>query len=228
MAEPSFADIPDPAGGLAPAAPASPVTAPSEPSLTRGQRGLRRSVVLLLSAAWVSAIVWRLGLRDDVSAMEVILPLALWIAVGAAGLWAAARRRGPGLPPPAPVALAVSIAVPALFAAVAFAWSTPEGLSAEVAEEAMRWATIRACLLVTLLLAAGPVALACFLLRRSFLSAPAWRGAAVGAVCGIAGAAGVHTHCPVGMSGHVLVAHGIPILVAALVGAVLGALRGRV
>jgi hypothetical protein len=73
-----------------------------------------------------------------------------------------------------------------------------------------------------------PLALAALSLRRSFLSAPAWRGAAVGAACGLVGAFGIHAHCHYTAAAHVLGAHGLPVLACALLGAAAGALGGRV
>jgi hypothetical protein len=74
---------------------------------------------------------------------------------------------------------------------------------------------------------AGPIAVAALLLRRSFLSAPVWRGAAVGAVCGLTASVLIHAHCAAPGASHVLVAHGFPAVCGALVGALLGALGGR-
>ena len=57
--------------------------------------------------------------------------------------------------------------------------------------------------------------------------APALRGAAVGAACGVGGVIGIHLHCAVDAPSHLLVAHGAIIVAGALAGAVLGAVRGR-
>jgi hypothetical protein len=49
----------------------------------------------------------------------------------------------------------------------------------------------------------------------------------IGAIAGLAGAVGVHAHCPLAAMAHVLVAHGLPIVLGAAVGAVAAALGGR-
>ncbi len=220
--DPAFADIPDPAAGIAAAPPPPPTL--TERSPTRAERQRRRALVIAMSVAWVAGIAWLFGLRPDLARPATLVPLLLWLLAGAGALAAVLRPRHAGMPAPAPVAFAVSVGLPALFAAVALAWS---GSGGGADDATVCWTSIRGCMAATALLAAGPVALAAFLLRRTFLSAPAVRGAAVGAVCGLAGAAGIHAHCPVAASSHVLLAHGLPVLGAALLGAALGVLRGR-
>jgi hypothetical protein len=77
-------------------------------------------------------------------------------------------------------------------------------------------------------MALGPLVAAALLLRRSFLAAAGWRGAAVGALAGLAGTLGVHAHCPCATVGHLLAAHGPSIAVGAVLGGVFGLARGRV
>ena len=69
---------------------------------------------------------------------------------------------------------------------------------------------------------------AAVVLRHAFLNAPVLRGALVGAACGLVGAISIHSHCPVVSASHVLVAHGLPIVVFGALGAIFGAFRGRV
>ena len=91
----------------------------------------------------------------------------------------------------------------------------------------LTWATAGACFSVTHLLAVGPLVVAGVALQRSFLTNAAWRGALVGAICGLGAAIGIHAHCPVETVSHILVAHGLAIVSGGGLGALLGALRGR-
>jgi hypothetical protein len=76
-------------------------------------------------------------------------------------------------------------------------------------------------------IAAGPLAAAAFFLRGAFLSAPGWRGAAVGALAGLAGSIGIHAHCPCQGITHLLFAHGTVIVAGAAAGGALGRIGGR-
>jgi hypothetical protein len=214
-----FADIPDPAAGVAARPdPAPAIAAPTEPSPTRTERRRRIGAGIALSLASVLFVVMRFGIRHDMSARDVAIPFVLWLIVAGFALALTFRRRERGLPPSAGAVRIVGVAVPALFAAIAFGWSEPHD----------SWGSFGECAQAAALLSAFPMAFAALLLRRSFLTAPASRGAAVGAVCGLIGAAGIHTHCTFAGTGHMIFGHGLPILGATLVGAALGALRGRV
>jgi hypothetical protein len=78
------------------------------------------------------------------------------------------------------------------------------------------------CFAWTALFSAGPLVLAAWAFRRSFVAAPAWRSAALGMACGAFGAATMSLVCSVGSAAHVLVGHGGMMLVAAVCGALLG------
>jgi hypothetical protein len=214
-----FADIPDPAAGVAAQPdPAPEIAAPAEPSPTRTQRRRRIGAAIALALASILLIVMRVGVRRDMTARDVAIPFVLWLTVAAFAVMVAFRRRERGIAPSVGAVRIVGVAVPALFAAIAFAWSEPH----------QSWGTVGECVRFAAMLSAIPMTFAALLLRRSFLTAPASRGAAVGAVCGLLGAAAVHTHCDFAGTGHMVFGHGLPILGAALVGAALGALRGRV
>jgi hypothetical protein len=71
------------------------------------------------------------------------------------------------------------------------------------------------------------MALAMMALRRSFVAGAAWRGALVGAACGFVAAFVLTLHCASPFGGHVVLAHGVPIGVAAAVGAFFGIRVGR-
>ncbi len=110
--------------------------------------------------------------------------------------------------------------VPAAYVIVAAIVAAP-------AEGPLTWASIRGCLCLSTAMALGPLVAGALLLRGALLSAPGWRGAAVGGLLGLAGSIGVHAHCSVRGLGHVLAAHGAAIAVAAAAGGALGRLGGR-
>src|SRR5262249_62088392 len=83
------------------------------------------------------------------------------------------------------------------------------------------------CLRTPSLMGLGPLVLAASVLRWSFPSAPALRGAAVGVIAGLGGAIGISALCPVQARMHLLISHGLPILALALAGAALRAIGGR-
>ncbi len=72
------------------------------------------------------------------------------------------------------------------------------------------------------LMVAGPLLLAVYSMRHSFVAAATWRTAALGLACGLVGAAATRLHCPVDAALHVVVAHGAPVGMAMLLGVLLG------
>lgn len=215
-----FDQIPDPAAAaLGRAAPeASP---PAAPSLTRADRKRRSILVAALAVGWVMLVTLRLGIRADIQAIDVAVPIVLWVVLAVLGVIAALRPRDRGLPPAAPVVQIVALVVPLLFLGSALI-ASHDAHSVEVT-----WRNSGSCVAWASITAVGPFLLAGLLLQRSFLSAPVWRGAAVGAVCGLCAAAGIHAHCSVAASAHVILAHGFPVVSGGLLGALFGALRGR-
>jgi hypothetical protein len=213
-------EIPDPAAHLV-AKPAPEAAPPDERSLTRTQRRVRSLLVLAAAVGWVLFFVADLGVRPDVFSPWVIVPLVLWIIAAAGALVLALRPRERGLPAGVRAIQIIVAAIPLLFGVTAMLWSagTPESFT-------LRGAGV--CLPYSSLIASGPLVFACLAFRRSFTSAAAWRGAAVGAVCGLAGSIGIHSHCPTGGTLHALIGHGVPIVAGAILGGILGAIRGRI
>jgi hypothetical protein len=211
-------DIPDPAAYLA-ARPAPPPVVPSEPAPTRPVRERLGRVALAVAFAWIVLVTWFFGFRSDLHTVEVAAPLALWTLLAGVGLALVLRPRARGLPAGVRALQAVVVVVPLAFLVAAAATAGSEPVPA---------AMHATCLAVTGGLALAPLALAALVLRRSFLSAPAWRGAAIGVLCGLGATIGIHAHCAVADLFHVLLAHGLSLGAGALLGAVAGALQGRV
>jgi hypothetical protein len=215
-----FGSIPDPAGGLG-ARPTPSPALPADPSPTRAERRRRSLVAAGFALAWLVFLVWRLGLRGNIADAGLLASLGLWTLVGGGGLALALRPNARGLPPSLRVVQVILLALAALYVAGVLV------RDAAAPHVPIHWSNVLGCLSCAHLLAAGPLLVAALLFRRSFLSFPAWRGAVVGAACGFGGAIGIHAHCSVETASHVLVAHGLVIVIAALLGAVLGARQGR-
>lgn len=217
----AIADIPDPAAAVAARVAPSPPAPPDAASPTRIERRNRIRFAAALAVAWIVAVIVRFGVRDDLVAPGVLGLLVIWSALAAVGLALTLLPRGRGLPPGIRAVQIALAAIPAIWIATAIA------RTASAPEAPLTLRTAGACMTIANVMALGPLVVAGLLIRGSFTSAPALRGAAVGAAAGLLGAIGIHAHCPIEAASHVVVAHGAPLVAGALVGAVLGALRGR-
>jgi hypothetical protein len=216
-----FAEIPDPAALVA-RAPAPPAPAPpSDPSPTRDARRRLTRAALVLALAWLSVALAIFGARADLAAPGVMAPLVAWTIAGGLGLFLVMRPGARGLPVDVRVVEHALWIVPAVYlVGVAL-------VAAPVEAVPLSWASVRSCLGLANLMALGPLLGAAMFLRRSFTSAPALRGGAVGALAGLWGTIGVHAHCPCQAMSHLVVAHGLSIVIGAALGAALGRLLGR-
>lgn len=212
--------IPDPAARAA-QAPAPPATVPAERSPTRDERRARARLVIAGAGAWLVVALIAIGVRHDIGSPLVLLPLAAWAITIVAGLAILLRPGQRGLPPAIRAVQHALWIVPAIYVAVVMVVGEHTG------GPPFGWETVRGCLGLANLAALGPLAAAVILMRGSFLSGAGWRGAAVGALAGLAGSLGAHAHCPVGSLDHLLAAHGPPIVIAAGLGALFGRMRGR-
>lgn len=224
LSDPTLAklkEIPDPAA-LVGERPAPKPSLPAETSPTRQARRLRAMVAVAVALAWTTIILFYLGVRPDFSALDVLFPLLVWKSSALVALLLVFRRGDRGLPPGVRVVQCIAVALPLLFLGIAAIVSA----GAEHPTP-FTWSTLSPCMVWSSIAVAGPLLVAALLLRRSFLSAPVWRGAAVGAVCGLTASVLIHAHCPAPGLSHVLMAHGFPVVTGALLGALLGALGGR-
>jgi len=212
-------EIPDPAVHLA-SAPIPPPLPPAEPSPTRLDRRRRAWAATAFTVAWLLVTVGLIGLRPDLASLVAMAPIAGWSLGGAVVLGVVLRPQARGLPAGVRAVQHAVWVVPAAYALGA-------GLIAAPSHVPLAWATVRTCIGVSTVIALGPLAAAALFLRGSFLSAPGWRGAAIGGLAGLAGSIGVHAHCPLHDIGHLLTAHGAAIGLAAVAGALLGRLGGR-
>jgi hypothetical protein len=217
-----LASIPDPAGDTASRTMPAPVVPPL-PSLTRAERRRRAILYAVLSLSWIGGVVWYSEPRDDMGNAGAIAPIAIWTLASAGALALALFPRRRGLPPGIRALQLVLAGIPVLFVVSVLIVSA--GVPA--APFSLRWRGGGACMTISSLMGIGPLLFASLALQGSFLSAPIVRGAAVGILCGLFGAIGMHAVCPCAVRSHLLLGHGTPILLLALVGGALGALRGR-
>lgn len=210
--------IPDPIAARAPSK-APEAKAPSERSLTRDERRRRYATLAGLAVVYLVLLLARAGLRPDLATGSILLQLFVWSVVVVAGLSAVVRPGSRGLPSSVRFVQIALFTVAATFTVISILGSQMD--------IPIDWTVTRGCLLLASTMSLGPLILAGFALRNTFLSAATWRGAAVGAACGLGGSIGVHAHCPIQSTPHILLAHGFPILLGAAVGAAMGASKGR-
>jgi hypothetical protein len=221
-----FGGIPDPLAGAETPAPA--LRLPDlEPSPDRSVVKQRRLAALVGSLCWLAAHLAVFGVRKDLdqlpvayAAAQVLLPfafavLSLFIALGSG-------RLGLGLK----VSLISALAFlgPASFVLVAIGAPVPVGEGPEGLASLVR---IFVCFDLTVAWAAVPLLLAALTLRGAFASSARWRSALVGAGAGLFAGATMNLHCPNVAPVHMLLGHGMPVIIATLAGALLLALRAR-
>lgn len=216
-----FDDIPDPV--RAAAAAGSPPPAPAEPSATRGQRRAWATLGGAVAVAWIVLAIWALGPRADLGSIGVLSELGLWV-LAALIAFVIALHPGPrGLSLGVRALLVGLLLVPIVFVAVSLAWSSG------APDIPFAWSTLAGCLAASTAMAGVPLLVAFLLFRRSFVTAAALRLSLFGGLAGFLGTLGCHAHCPTAHAlSHVVVGHGASILVGAALGAVFGAMRGRV
>jgi hypothetical protein len=220
-----MADVPDPAANIA-ALPLPPRPTPLwRRAPTRSQLAAKRVIALVATLAYEVGWIAIMNKRDDLYtmprgtlALELAIPLVTVIlAVDAA---ASAGDRGLGLPKAR--LTASTLIAPAVFVLATIAFGP------SVVDPDPFWPHSLRCLFWTALYSAGPLALATWAFRRSFLVVPAWRTAALAMGCGASGAVTITVVCSVGSAAHVLVGHGAVMLIAGLAGAAFGRRVGQI
>jgi hypothetical protein len=233
---PSFDQIPDPIpedqrpraanSGKGPVVPASEVR-PSQPaprrldgvSPNRAQTRRRRWIALALSGAWLGTHLAVYGVRQDLMALPaayVAVQVGLPFVFAVASLSVALSPGRLGLGMSLGAIATVGLLGPVSFWLSALGMPKPAGLPGN---SGLLSALV--CFDITLLWAALPLVAAAFSLRRMFASGAAWRSALVGAAAGLFSGAVMNLHCPNVDPLHMVLGHGVPILIGGLVGAFL-------
>jgi hypothetical protein len=211
-------DVPDPLAGLG-AWPARPREGVLAASPTRSRVAMIRATApggaLLYELAWVMLM----NRRDDLHTLAsrtLFLELAIPIVAALLALAAAAAPDSRGMGQPKG-----RMALLAILAPVVFVAATVVGAPADVDSDPFLL-HIGRCFVWTAIYSAGPLLLAAWAFRWSFVAAPAWRSAALGMACAAIGAATMSLVCGTGSPAHVLLGHGGMMLVAGAGGALLG------
>lgn len=214
-------DIPDPLalarGGALPSMPTPTGTSP-----TRGAMRARRSMALAAAVAWPATVLLVWGLRPELAehssfvASQVVVFGALLFFSGFMAI--SSGRRGLGRP--ISRARLAALGAPVAFVLVGLAW-VPAGSPGSFGDIGPG-AALMPCALLGLLVVLPIVFVALWSMQRAFPSASAWRGAALGAAVGLLGSLALTLHCSSPFGGHVALAHGLPIVIAGLVGGLVG------
>lgn len=220
-----FSEIPEPAGdggGSLPRLRAPAIVAAPERTTVRKQR----LAALVASVAWVGIHLAVYGIRNDFDRVsplylvaQVLLPFVLAMASLSVAL--AGGRLGLGMK----IGLISTLALlgPTTFCLIAFGspapYVVPDGAGSLIG--------ILVCLDITVAWAALPLLLAVLALRGAFAAGSRHRSALVGAAAGLFAGATMNLHCPNVSSLHVLLGHGLPVVLAAAAGALFLAFRTR-
>jgi hypothetical protein len=186
----------------------------------------RRLVALVGSLAWASAALALFGLREGLeeNAGFVAGQTSVWLALFVLSVALAVAKGPRGLGGSVGWARALAIGVPVAFFVAGLFW-----LPASTAPFAATGdlSNLVGCFTVGIGVAAPLIALFAWSVRRSFPSAAGWRGALLGAASGLGAALVLTLHCASALGGHVALAHGLPLLLAALTGSWLGSRVAR-
>jgi hypothetical protein len=189
-------------------------------SRVRALRTIALALALAYDAAW---LVFHERRPDLTSAAPSALALGIAIPLTAAafGLLAALRPGPRGLGAPVARIAALALGGPVLFALATLLVAPLEG------GDPLFWRHAATCMAVTGLLALGPLALGLWAFRNSFAASAGWRTAAIGVAAGGLSAATMSLACPYTAATHLIVGHGLVMIVAALLGALLAPVLAR-
>ena len=220
----AWSDIPDPL--LLPPPPSSaPAKTPRSPSPTRRQVHLQRLAILGAAVLWPAAVLlyygggWRGHGIDFVAAQ-----FAIWTAFLLSAAWVALSAGARGVGRPVPWLRIAAVGAPLAFMILALVWLPPNGKAVGALGPP---AMLEGCFQIGVTVAMPMVLLSVWAMRRSFPSGAAWRGAALGAACGFGGVVVLVLLCGSPYGGHIALAHGMPLVLATLLGAWGGGRIGR-
>ena len=193
----------------------------TEVAPTRGAVIRRRRLALGATAAWALLYLVTLGIRPELSSLALwyagallALPIALcWLTLAVA-----ARMGDDSLGLRVQVAAPVALLVPAGFLALALVLPMPHDTQVVSA----LWPGALRCFELTLVGAAPPLLFAAIAFRRSFPASARYRGALLGAACGLLASSVMNLHCPVLDPMHLVIGHVVPVVLVILLCALTG------
>jgi hypothetical protein len=224
--DPEFAEllgeIPDP---VAKAGSAAPLRLPSLPeAATRSVVQSRRVAALVGGLSWLGMHLAVYGIRTDLSglpftylAAQIVLPVLL--AVGSLVIALGSGKLGLGVK----IGLVSTLAIlgPTSFCVIALGAPVPY-----VADPGTFVDTVL-CFDITVAWVAVPLLCAAITLRGAFAAGARWRSALVGAGIGLFAGATMNLHCPNVSPAHMLLGHGLAVVIAAALGGLALALRAK-
>ena len=224
--DPEFAqllgEIPDP---TVPASAPAQFRLPSLPgAATREVVQSRRLAALLGGLSWLGVHLAVYGIRTDLRglpftyvAAQIVLPAVL--ATGSLVVALGSGKLGLGLK----IGLVSMLAVlgPASFCVIAVGAPVPY-----VGDPGTLVDTVL-CFDITIAWVAVPLLCAALTLRGAFAAGARWRSALVGAGIGLFAGATMNLHCPNVAPAHMLLGHGLAVVVAATLGALALVLRAK-
>lgn len=215
-------EIPDPsppAGHTAPLRLPSLSDAPPRQVVKR-----RRALALLGGVSWIGAHLAVYGIRTDLSALpfpyvaaQIVLPALL----ATASLVVALGSGKLGLGLKIGVVSTLAILGPASFCFIALGAPPPRASDPSTLIDTFL------CFDITIAGVAVPLLCAAITLRGAFAAGARWRSALVGAGIGLFAGATMNLHCPNVAPAHMLLGHGLAVVVAAALGALALVLRAR-
>lgn len=143
---------------------------------------------------------------------------ASWTAIAALSLWGALGRGRASSWRSRALLLAFAIGTPLLLFAIMLGLASTDPAMSRIHPE--KWG--RMCLPLTLAAAAFPLLALLYARRESDPVHPAFTGAALGSACGAASGIMVELWCPVSTTRHIALGHILPIVLLAVMGALLG------
>jgi Negative regulator of sigma F len=215
-------DIPDPVAAEASGSEASERlrrTLPTAPTRSTAQR--RRTAALGVSLAWLVCHLVAFGVRQDMSQLPagyIAAQVGLPILFGASCLVVALAPGRLGLGIGVGIVGTMAVLGPLSFWLLAVGMPVPH---APGSSPFGFWLGSLLCLDITLSWAAAPLLLLALSSRRAFPAHAAGRSALLGAALGLLSGGAINLHCSNVEPWHMAAGHGVPVLIAALLGAFL-------
>ena len=217
-----LAEIPDPAGSAPSRRELEPPSLPA--TATRQLVRSRRLAALLGGLAWLGVHLTVYGVRADLSALPLTYALAqivLPISLATGSLFVALGRGKLGLGLKSGLISSLAVLGPASFCVLALGAPAPRSPEGGTLIDTLL------CFDITIAWVAVPLLCAAITLLGAFATAARWRSALVGAGIGLFAGATMNLHCPNVAPAHMLLGHGLPVVVAALLGGLVLVLRAK-
>ena len=220
-----FGEIPEPGPAAPPST--SPLRVPVlGASPARQLVRKRRLAALTGSAAWLLTHLAVYGIRSDFHGLPVpyvVAQILLPFLVAVASLFAALSYGKLGLGLKIGLISGLTVLGPLAFCLIAFGAPVPYVAGPGAAS----LPGILVCFDITVAWTAVPLLCAALVLPGAFATGARWRSALVGAAIGLFAGATMNLHCPNVAPLHVLMGHGLPVIVATLLGALVLGYRTR-